>query len=192
MKKIYFSVFIFLFLRNASAQLPCIDAIILMNGDTVIGILVSKTDTSYTIDNYNMVFAFHKDLVKEHIPCYRQATRTDLARMKNLDYLTEKDLLKNTPGYYLRRASRNFYFGMSLEIVGGITMGLALANNNPDKTTQKWGFFAGGTTVVAGGIFFLLRSFYFVDKAGKILDLERSAIYLEPTKDGKIELRWSF
>ena len=192
MKKIYLSVLIFLFLKSASAQLPCIDAIIMVNGDTVMGILVSKTDTSYVIDNYNMVLAFHKDLVKEHVPCYRQATRTDLARMRNPDYLTEKDLFKNTPGYYLRKASRNFYLGMSLEIAGGITMGLALANNNPDKTAQKWGFFAGGTTVVAGGIFFLLRSFYFVDKAGKILDLERSTIYLEPTKDGRIELRWNF
>jgi hypothetical protein len=192
MKKIYLTVFIFLFLKNVSAQLPCIDAIVMVSGDTVTGILVSKTDSSYVIDNYNMVLAFHKDLVKEHIPCYRLATRTDLTRMKNPDYLTEKDLLKNTPGYYLRKASRNFYLGISLEIVGGVTMGLALANNNPDKTAQKWGFFAGGTTVVAGGIFFLLRSFYFVDKAGKILDLERSAIYLEPTKDGRIELRWSF
>lgn len=192
MKKIYLSVLLFLFLGKASAQLPCVDAIVTINGDTVVGILVSKTDTSYAIDNYNMILAFHKDLVKEHIPCFRQATRTDLARLKNVDYLTEKDLLKNTPGYYLRRASRSFYLGMSMEVVGGITMGLSLASNNPDKTTQKWAFFAGGTTIVAGGIFFLLRSFYFVDKAGKLLDLERSAIYLEPTKDGRIELRWSF
>ena len=192
MKKIYLSALIFLFFRSASAQLPCIDAIVTTNGDTIVGMLVSKTDSSYAIDNYNMIFAFHKDLVKEHIPCFRQATRTDLARLKHIDYLTEKDLLKNTPGYYLRRASRNFYLGMTLEVVGGITMGVSLANDNPDKSIQKWAFFTGGTTIVAGGIFFLLRSFYFVDKAGKLLDLERSAIYLEPTKDGRIELRWSF
>ena len=192
MKKIYCIGLLFFFLKSASAQVPCIDMIVTIHGDSITGILVSKTDTLYVIDNYNTILAFHKDLVKEHISCYRAVTRTDLTRMRNVDYLTEKDLLQNTPGYYLRKASRNFYFGMSLELAGGVAIGLALANDNPDKTTQKWAVFSGGTVVFAGGIFFLLRSFYLVDKAGKLLDLERSSIYLQPTKDGRIELRWNF
>ncbi|MDR0368855.1 MAG: hypothetical protein LBH82_06935 [Bacteroidales bacterium] len=192
MKKICFVALLFFFAKNVSAQSPCLDAIVTVQGDTIVGMLVSKTDTSYAIDNYNLILAFHKDLVQEYIPCFKEATRSDLARLKNLDYLTEKDLLINTPGYYLRKASRSFYLGLSMDLVGGITMGIALANSNPNKTTQKWATFAAGTTIFAGGIFFLLRSFYYVDKAGKILDLERSSIYLEPTKDGRIELRWNF
>jgi len=192
MKRIYFVVLLILIFGKASAQQPCIDAIVTTNGDTIKGMLIAVSDTSYTIDNYNLVIALHKDMVKEYIQCYRNATREDLARMKNPDYLTEMDLYKNTPGYYLRKSSRNFYIGMTMELAGGIAMGLALANNTPNKTTQKWAVFSGGTVVFAGGIFFLLRSFYLVDKAGKLLDLERSAIYLAPTKDGRIELRWNF
>ena len=192
MKKIYFIVLIFLSFGKASAQQVCIDAIVTTNNDTIKGMLIAITDTSYTIDNFNLVIAFHKDMVKEHIQCYREATRTDLARMKNPDYLTEMDLYKNTPGFYLRKASRSFYLGLTMEAAGGLAMGMAFVNDNPNKTTQKWAVFSGGTVVFAGGLFFLLRSFYFVDKAGKILDLERSAIYLAPTKDGRIELRWNF
>ena len=192
MKKIYLIVFILLSLGKVSAQQPCIDAIITTNNDTIKGMLIATTDTSYTIDNFNLVIALHKDMVKEHIPCYREVTRTDLSRMKNLDYLTEMDLYKNTPGFYLRKASRSFYLGLTMEVAGGLAMGMAFVNDNPNKTTQKWAVFSGGTVIFAGGLFFLLRSFYLVDKAGKLLDLERSAIYLAPTKDGRIELRWSF
>ena len=192
MKKIGLIVLIFLSLLKASAQQPCIDAIVTTNNDTIKGMLVAITDTSYTIDNYNLVIALHKDMVKEYIQCYRETTRADLARMKNPDYLTEMDLYKNTPGFYLRKASRSFYLGLTMEVAGGLAMGMAFVNDNPNKTKQKWAVFSGGTVVFAGGLFFLLRSFYLVDKAGKLLDLERSAIYLAPTKDGRIELRWNF
>jgi hypothetical protein len=72
-------------------------------------------------------------------------------------------------------------------------MGISAASfKNSSKTTQKWIIFSGGTVAVAGGIFFLLRSFYLIDKTGKLLDIERSSIYLEPTSDGKIGIIWKF
>ncbi len=192
MKKIYFAVFFVIFLSwNTKAQ--CIDAIVTTSGDTIFGMVLSVTDTSYTIDSYNFVISLRNDMVKDYIKCFRQATREDMARMKQLDYLTEKDLLKYTPGYYLRKASRNFYLGLSLDLAGGIAMGVSLASyKDASKSTQKWIVFSAGTVAVAGGIFFLLRSFYLIDKTGKLLDMERSSIYLEPTQDGKIGVIWKF
>jgi F0F1-type ATP synthase assembly protein I len=192
MKKICFIVALVTSLSwNSFSQ--CIDALITTKGDTIFGILVSSTDTTYIIDSYNFVISLHSDMIAEHIKCFREAAREDSIRMKQLDYLTEKDLLKYTPGYYLRKASRNFYLGLSLDLVGGIAMGVSLGSfKNASKSTQKWVIFSGGTVAVAGGIFFLLRSFYFIDKTGKLLDLERSSIYLEPTSDGKIGIIWKF
>jgi hypothetical protein len=82
---------------------------------------------------------------------------------------------------------------LSLDIAGSIAVGVSLASyKTSSKATQRWIVFSGGTVAVAGGIFFLLRSFYFIDKSGKLLDLEHSSIYLEPTRDGKIGIIWKF
>ncbi|MDR1182557.1 MAG: hypothetical protein LBL13_11320, partial [Bacteroidales bacterium] len=143
MKKLCFIVVLAIsFSWNSFSQ--CIDALITTKGDTIFGILVSTTDTTYIIDNYNFVLSLHHDMVVEHIKCFREAAWGDSIRMKQLDYLTEKDLLKYTPGYYLRKASRNFYLGLSLDIVGGIAMGISAASfKNSSKTTQKWIIFSG-------------------------------------------------
>ncbi|MDR0603130.1 MAG: hypothetical protein LBG80_02355 [Bacteroidales bacterium] len=191
MKKLCFIVaFIIPFSWNCYSQ--CIDALITTKGDTIFGLLVSSSDTSYIIDSYNLVVALHRDTIIEHITCFREATWADLVRMKHLDYLTEKDLLQNTPGYYLRKASRNFYLGLSLDLAGSIAIGISLASYKDHAKTQKWIIFSGGTIAVAGGVFFLLRSFHFIDKAGKLLDLEHSAIYLNSTSNGKIGIIWTF
>jgi hypothetical protein len=192
MKKLCFAIALTIsFSWNCYSQ--CIDALITTKGDTIFGILVSSSDTVYVIDSYNFVVALHRDTVTEHIACFYQATPADLARMKHLDYLTEKDLLQNTPGHCLRNASRNFYLGLSLDLAGSIAIGISLASyKDHAQATQKWIIFSGGTIVVAGGVFFLLRSFYLIDKAGKLLDLERSSIYLESTNNGNIGVIWKF
>jgi hypothetical protein len=77
--------------------------------------------------------------------------------------------------------------------LGGIAANnLALTYFHNHYQKSEWIVFAAGTIASAGGLFFLLRSFYFVDKAGKLMDLERSSIYLEPTPDGHIGLKWKF
>jgi hypothetical protein len=192
MKKSCFIVALVIsFSWNCHSQ--CIDALITTKGDTIFGILVSSSDTAYIIDSYNLVIALHSDTVMEHIVCFREATWADLVRMKHLDYLTEKDLLQNTSGYFLRKASRNFYLGLSLDLAGSIAIGISLASyKDHPKAAQKWIVFSGGTVAVAGGIFFLLRSFHFINKAGKLLDLEHSAIYLDPANNGKVGIIWKF
>ena len=184
MKKLFFAaLFAISFSCNMYAQ--CLDALVTTKGDTIFGMVVSVTDSSYTIDSYNYVASFKNDMIAEYIQCIRQLTQVEIARMKHVDYLTESDLLKYTSGYYLRKASKSFYLGLSLDLLGGIVMGTSLHLYKDDADlAKKWIFFSAGTTVFAGGVFFLLRSFYFIDKTGKLMDLEHSAIYLEATKNG--------
>ena len=190
MKKICFvALFACFFSWNSHAQ--CIDAIVTTKGDTIFGMVISVTDTSYTIDSYNFVASFKKDMVSEYITCIRQMTNSEISRMKHVDYLTENDLFKYTSGYYLRKASKSFYLGIALDVLGGVVIGTSLHVNDWD-TKKQLIFFSAGTTVFAGGIFFLLRSFYFIDKAGKIMDMERSALYFEPTKNGGFGVSWKF
>jgi hypothetical protein len=184
MKKLFFAaLFAISFSCNMHAQ--CLDALVTTKGDTIFGMVVSVTDSSYTIDSYNYVASFKNDMITEYIQCIRQLTQGEIARMKHVDYLTESDLLKYTSGYYLRKAYKSFYLGLSLDLLGGIAIGTSLHLYKDDSDlAKKWIFFSAGTTVFAGGIFFLLRSFYFIDKTGKLMDLEHSAIYLEATKNG--------
>ncbi|MDR1878394.1 MAG: hypothetical protein LBQ64_02385 [Bacteroidales bacterium] len=191
MRKIFFA-FLFIFI-TATVSAQCLDALVRTNGDTIVGIVTAVTDTSYTIDSYNFVVSFRKEMIKDYIKCYRDITHADILRMRQVDYLTEQDLFKYTPGYYLRKSSRSFYLGLSLEIVGGIALGFSVGiDNNSSHSAQKWILFSGGTLAMAGGVFFLLRSFYFIDKTGKILDMERSALYLESDKDKQLGLIWKF
>ncbi len=182
------------------ALLPCaysqqyIDAIILNNNtDTLFGKVLNITDSSYTIDRFNYIFSIPKTMITSHIPNYREATRYERIHMKQLDALSDDELATKTSGYYLRKASKNFYWGLSLTTIGAFTDGFALANKYPERTeTQKWIMFSCGSVITAGGLFFLLRSFYFIDKAGKIMDLERSSIYLTPTEDGGMGMKVKF
>lgn len=170
----------------------CIDALISTSNDTIYGRLLDTSNNVYTFDSYNYVFAINKEMVKTYIPCFRQATKEDLLRMKHIDKLSGNDLLSYTPGYYLRKSTTNFYLGICM-LAGGLTTNtLAFTYFQDNNPKAKYPLFAAGSVVTAGGLFFLLRSFYFVDKAGKLMDLERSSIYLEPTLDGHIGLKWKF
>lgn len=190
MKKI--GLFIFFVCSFSFAKSQCIDAIITTSNDTIYGRLLDTTNEIYTFDSYNHVFAIHQNAVKEHIRCIRQATTEDLARFKQLDNLSDKDLQKNTPGYYLRKSTSNFYVG-SCMLAGGLTINtLAFTYFNENYPKSKYPLFALGSAATAGGIFFLLRSFYFIDKAGKLMDLDRSTIYLESNKDGHLSIKWKF
>ncbi|MDD2622823.1 MAG: hypothetical protein WC142_07335 [Bacteroidales bacterium] len=188
MKKI--SILLLLFATLSLAKGQCIDAIITSSNDTIYGKLLDTANAIYTFDSYNYVFALSKDMVKEYILCIRQATKADILRMKQLDNLSGSDLFKHTPGYYLRKSTKNFYVGICL-LAGGLTantLGFTYFKNTKAETPV----FAVGSIAAAGGIFFLLRSFYFIDKTGKLLDLERSSIYLVPNQNGDLEFKLKF
>jgi len=193
MKKILFVVmFLITVSFHAKAQ-QCIDALVKIDKDTVWGIITAITDSTYTIDSYNFVFSIHKNSVAQYLPCFRQATKADIARMKPLDALNNKDLFYNTSGYYFRKSARNFYTGIGFTLIGSVAIPVGIAIfNEPQQSTAKWVTVSCGAVSTAAGLFFILKSFYFIDKAGKILDLERSSIYLRQNENGDIGLIFQF
>ncbi|MDR1791914.1 MAG: hypothetical protein LBR36_00505 [Bacteroidales bacterium] len=191
MNKILTITVLFFALFGAKGQNNCLDAIVTQAGDTIFGKMIEITDSSYTLDSYNLVLSLSKDMVKAYLPCCKEVTRLDLMKMQPLDNLSDNDLFHNTAGDYLRRSSKAFYLGLPLTLAGTVTGTLALTLcNQPGQQTLKWITFSCGTVAVAGGMFFLLRSFYLIDKAGKILDLERSAIYLDA--NSTVGIIWKF
>lgn len=185
-------ILLLFFISSFYVKAQCIDAIITTSNDTIFGRLLDSSNNIYTFDSYNYVFAMQKSMVKQFISCFRQSTKDDFLRFKQLDNLSENDLFKYTSGYYLRKSTTNFYLGICLLTTGLSANTLAFTYFDSHYTKAKYPLFAAGSFAVAGGLFFLLRSFYFVDKAGKLMDLEHSTIYLEPTQDGYIGLKWKF
>jgi hypothetical protein len=174
----------------ASAQ-QYLDAIVTQNGDTILGKIIEINDSAYTIDSYNMVFTINRSMISGHIPCFKEATRIDLMHMKPIDKLSNKDLYQYTSGFYLRKASTMFYIGLPLTLAGTTAIAVTLSSyQKPHQKTVKWAVFSGGVVAVAGGTFFLLKSFYLIDKAGKIMDLERSTLYLDT--GAPIGIIWKF
>lgn len=151
MKKIGFLLFFISSLLFVKGQ--CIDALISTSNDTIYGRLLDTSNNVYTFDSYNYVFAIPKDMVKTYIPCFRQASKEDLVRMKHLDKLSESDLLTYTPGYYLRKSTTNFYVGICLLSGGLAANNLALAYFHNNYPKSEWAIFAAGTIASAGGLF---------------------------------------
>ncbi len=189
MKKILFIIGLFFCTYFVSAQ-QYIDAVIINNGkDTLFGKIIGISDTNITFDRFNYVFSIPKSMITNCLENYRLATRYEKIHMKQIEDISDEDFEYKTSGYYLRKASRNFYVGLGLTSAGSITIAISLYNNN---NNIPWGWFTCGSAVTASGLFFLLRSFYFIDKAGKIMDLERTSIYITPSKDGGIGFKWKF
>ena len=91
MKKIGLLLFFIYALTYVNGQ--CIDLLITTSNDTIYGRLLDTSNNVYTFDSYNYVFAIKKEMVNIYMPCYRQATKEDLLRMKNIDKLSGGDLL---------------------------------------------------------------------------------------------------
>lgn len=191
MRKFIFVIVILLLSQVSMAQ-TYIDAVVVNEGkDTIFGKIMEINDSTITIDRFNYIFSIPKDLVVSYQANVREASRYERIHMKQMDNLSEEDFGYQTSGYYLRKSSKNFYVGMCLSVAGNTSILIPLLSH--DKLTVGDQItLACGITASAAGLFFLLRSFYFVNKAGKILDLERSSIYLTPTEDGGMGVKINF
>ncbi len=191
MRKFIFAIVILLLSHVSMAQ-TYIDAVVVNEGkDTIFGKIMEINDSTITIDHFNYIFSIPKDLVVSYQTNVREASRYERIHMEQMDNLSEKDFGYQTSGYYLRKSSKNFYLGMCLSVAGNTSIIIPLVTH--DKLTiADQATLACGIAVSAAGLFFLLRSFYFVNKAGKILDLERSSIYLTPTEDGGMGMKVKF
>lgn len=175
----------------------CMDAIILSKDsktDTISCKIIDITDIYYTVDYGNEITSIAKTEVLDTLMCYRTMTLKEIERYKGLDAVSGfklDDGDSKTPGRYIRKASYNFYTGFGVAAVGGLALGLG-CNVKSMNTTIKNVCIISGSIATAIGAFFVLKGCHHIYQAGKLLDLERAAVYLEPTKKGDLGLILKF
>ena len=186
----YFSILAFLLISLSSFSQNCIDYIILnLEGtyskkDTLFCKLISEDDESVVIDNGYALTTLKKSLVEDVKRCVRDMTPYEVYKFRGLDAVTA-DMFhnQNTAGAYLRKAARNTYLGAGLAITGTgvILLGVFWVNTDSGKTAC---YITGGVTA-ATSLFFIIRGWNQIYRAGKLLDLNaQSALYLNATQDG--------
>ena len=168
----------------------CMDFIILktennkLHPDTIFCKLISEDDESIVIDNGYAITTLKKSLVIDIQRCIRAMTPYEVYKFKGLDAVTA-DMFhnQNTAGAYLRKAAQSTYLGAGLAVLGAgvVLTGIFWVNEDPGKIAC---YITGGFTV-ATGLFFAIRGWNQIYKAGKLLDINtQSALYLNPTPEG--------
>jgi len=186
----YLSIIVLLFITLHSFSQNCIDYIILnledsnIKKDTLYCRLLSEDAESVVIDNGFAITTIKKSLVEDIKRCVREMTPYEVYKFQGLDAVTA-DMFnnQNTAGAYLRKAARNTYLGAGLAIVGtgAILMAVFWMDSDAGKTAC---YITGGVTAAAS-LFFIIRGWNQIYKAGKLLDLNaQSALYLNSTHDG--------
>jgi hypothetical protein len=179
-----------LFITLQSFSQSCIDYIILKvddnhaKKDTLFCKLISEDEESVVIDNGYAITSLKKSLIENIERCVREMTPYEVYKFQGLDAVTA-DMFKNqnTAGAYLRKAARNTYLGAGLALVGTgvIVMGVFWVKPDAGKTAC---FITGGVTA-ATSLFFLIRGWNQVYRAGKLLDINaQTSIFLNSNQEG--------
>lgn len=163
--------------------------------DTLYCKILSEDESGYTIDNGFAVSSLPKNIVTKVLPCCREMSPYEVYRFQGLDnvtmdYFTNNFNNVNTAGAALRKSAFNIYLATGLAIVGGtgMIMGLTVFKEKPSK--PAW--IVGGSVVTAAALFFAIRGWNQVYKAGKLLDLQNSELNLGLTQSGNLGLSLQF
>jgi len=185
----HFSIITLLFITLQCFSQNCIDYVVLktdknIKADTLYCILINEDDEFITIDNGRAITTLKKSLIEEITRCAREMTPYEVYKFQGLDAVTA-DMFnnQNTAGAYMRKAARNTYLGAGLAAVGtGIILtGAFWVKGDAGKTAC---FITGGVTA-ATSIFFLVRGWNQIYRAGKLLDLNaQSSLYLNTNQEG--------
>ena len=195
MKPLSFLIFLCISFNIFSQN--CIDYIIIKMDntgaptDTIFCKLLSEDDEMVVIDNGYAITTLKRSLVVDYKRCAREMTLYEIYKFNGLDAITA-DMFnnQNTAGAYLRKAARNTYLGAGLAIVGSgiIIMGKYWVDDKAGKNTC----YVAGSITAATSLFFIIRGWNQIYKAGKLLDLNsQSALYLNVIPNG-IELSINF
>ncbi len=168
------------------------DAVIIKNQkDTIFGKIVNITDSAVVVDRFNVIFEISKENIENYISNYREMTPHEQALMQQIDNIYNTDLGYKTAGYYLRKSARNFSTGLPIFAIGTTTFVCSLTLCE-DKPPIKYVLLASGCAAIGTGVFFLLRSFHFINKTGKILDMEKASLYVAPSTQNDIGVQLKF
>jgi hypothetical protein len=186
----YFALIFLLFTTLNSLSQNCIDYIIInvegnaAKTDTVFCKLVSEDEESVVIDNGYAFTTLKRSIISDTQRCAREMTPYEVYKFRGLDAVTA-DMFnnQNTAGAHLRKAARNTYLATGLSIVGAgvVCMGAFWVKADAGKTAC---YITGGITTAAG-LFFVIRGWNQIYKAGKLLDLNtQTALYLNTNQEG--------
>jgi hypothetical protein len=165
----------------------CTDALIIKDGvkiDTLFCRIMGEDEQSYTVDNGVSITSISKSVAIDKILCIREMTAKEVMHYKSLDALTFDEFPNTkTAGSYLRKAafSTGIATGLSIAGCGAMTLGLTVFKDS--KYKPLW--LVGGGLVTATSVFFFVRAWNQIYKAGKILDVgNNAALYLNVTDEG--------
>jgi len=185
----FLSIITLLLITFHSFSQNCIDYIVLntdnsIKADTIYCKLLNEDEAFVVIDNGHAITTIKKSLVIATKRCAREMTPYEVYKFQGLDAVTA-DMFnnQNTAGAYLRKAARNTYLGAGLAAVGTglILTGAFWVKGESGKTAC---YITGGVTA-ATSVFFLIRSWNQIYRAGKLLDLSaQSALYLNTNHEG--------
>jgi hypothetical protein len=165
----------------------CTDALLIKDNeqiDTLYCRIMDEDELGYTIDNGVFITSISKNVVVSKILCIREMTVKEMMHYKSLDAIAFSEFPKTkTAGYYLRRASLNIGIATGLLMVGGGVMTIGLTIFKDRKAQPFW--IVGGSLFTATSIFFFVRAWNQIYKAGKLLDVgSNAALYLNVTDEG--------
>ena len=182
---------LFLFLLSiTSFSQNCIDYLILkvednhVQRDTIFCKLISEDEEAVVIDNGYAITSLKKSLIESIKRCVREMTPYEVYKFQGLDAVTA-DMFhnQNTAGACLRKAARNTYLGAGLALTGTgiILMGRYWVKPDAGKAAC---YITGGITT-ATSLFFIIRGWNQIYKAGKLLDINtQTSLFLNTTPEG--------
>ncbi|MDR1345872.1 MAG: hypothetical protein LBK03_04125 [Bacteroidales bacterium] len=173
----------------------CTDALLIKNNeqiDTLFCRIMDEDEQSYTIDNGVFITSISKNAAISKILCIREMTIKETMHYKSLDAIAFSEFPNTkTAGYYLRKASLNTGIATGLLITGGGVMTLGLTIFKDRKSQPFW--VIGGGLLTATSVFFFIRAWNQIYKAGKLLDVgNNAALYLNVTDEGLMGLSLKF
>ena len=183
-------IFLLFFITLQSFSQNCIDYIILktdnvgVKTDTIFCKVISEDEDFIVIDNGHAISTLKKSLIAKITRCAREMSTYEIYKFQGLDAVTA-DMFnnQNTAGADLRKAARNTYLGAGMAIAGSalVVTGKFWVKNEPGQIAC---YITGGLTAAAS-LFFLIRGWNQVYRAGKLLDLSaQSALYLNANQEG--------
>ena len=185
-----FSFIALLFISLHCFSQNCIDFIILKvdnntsKTDTLYCKIINEDAESVVIDNGYALTSLRNTLIVDIQKCVREMTPYEIYKFQGLDAVTA-DMFnnQNTAGAYMRKAARNTYLATGLAIAGTgvVCMGIFLVRADAGKTAC---YITGGVSV-ATSLFFVIRGWNQIYRAGKLLDLNaQTALYLSANQEG--------
>jgi len=193
--KILLCVICLLNLVMAGWAQDCIDALLLKDNDhidTLFCRIMGEDEQSYTVDNSVFITSISKSMTVGKILCVRKMIPEEVMRYKSLDAITYEEFPNTkTAGSYLRKASFSTGIATGLSIIGCGTITLGLTVFNDSKSKPLW--LVGGGLVTATSVFFFVRAWNQIYKAGKLLDVgNKTALYLNVNEEGLMGLSLKF